>query len=304
MTGPPRKVRAPDLTPMKARGERIVMCTAYDATMARLLDRAGIDVLLVGDSLGQVILGLDTTIPVTLEAVIHHTRAVARGTSRALVVADMPFLTYQVSAEEALRNAARLIQEGGAAAVKVEGGRPVADTVRKLAAAGLPVMGHIGLTPQHVHRLGGMRQQGRQEGAAIGLVQDALALEDAGAFAVVVEAVPDAVAEAVTSRLKIPTIGIGAGPNCDGQVLVSYDVLGLFDAFVPSFVRQYARLGDSILSAAKDFASDVRQGAYPPAAAARHDHIAAQGLAEPSPVSAGTRREEGTSREQVRMPGR
>src|SRR5256714_1747862 len=271
MTRQSKKVRVPDLALMKERGERIVMLTAYDATMARLLDRAGIDLLLVGDSLGQVILGLDTTIPVTLEAVIHHTRAVARGTSRALVVADMPFLTYQVSAEEALRNAARLIQEGGAAAVKVEGGRPVADTVRKLAAAGLPVMGHIGLTPQHVHRLGGMRQQGRQEGAAIGLVQDALALEDAGAFAVVVEAIPDAVAEAVTSRLKIPTIGIGAGPNCDGQVLVSYDVLGLFDTFVPKFVRQYAHLGELIFDAARNYANDVREGVYPQSAAARRN---------------------------------
>src|SRR5437868_9923452 len=219
MTGPPRKVRAPDLTPMKARGERIVMLTAYDATMARLLDRAGIDILLVGDSLGQVILGLDTTIPVTLDAVIHHTRAVARGASRALIVADMPFLSYQVSAEEALRNAARLFQEGGAAAVKLEGGRSVAAAVRRLTESGLPVMGHVGLTPQHVHRLGGMRQQAREEEAAQELIRDALALEDAGAFAVVVEAVPDAVAEAVTSRLKIPTIGIGAGPHCDGQVL-------------------------------------------------------------------------------------
>jgi 3-methyl-2-oxobutanoate hydroxymethyltransferase len=287
MTGTSRKVRAPDLMLMKARGERIVMLTAYDATMAGLLDRAGIDVLLVGDSLGQVILGLDSTIPVTLDAVIHHTRAVARGASRALVVADMPFLTYQVSAEEALRNAARLFQEGGAAAVKLEGGRHVAEVVRRLTAAGLPVMGHVGLTPQHVHRLGGMRQQAREEGARQELIRDALALEEAGAFAVVVEAVPDAVAEAVTSRLKIPTIGIGAGPHCDGQVLVSYDVLGLFDAFVPSFVRQYARLRDLILSAAKDFASDVRQGAYPPAAAARHNRIATQGSAEPIPVSTG-----------------
>src|SRR5882724_2198117 len=271
MTGLCRKVRAPDLTLMKARGERIVMLTAYDATMARLLDRAGIDILLVGDSLGQVILGLDTTIPVTLDAVIHHTRAMARGARRALVVADMPFLTYQVSAEEALRNAARLFQEGGAAAVKLEGGRPVADAVRRLTAAGLPVMGHVGLTPQHVHRLGGMRQQAREEEAAQELIRDALALEDAGAFAVVVEAVPDAMADAVTSRLKIPTIGIGAGPHCDGQVLVSYDMLGLFDAFVPSFVKQYANLGDLILSAAKGFASDVRQGAYPQFAATRRN---------------------------------
>src|ERR1700719_2935289 len=263
MNGSPRKVRAPDLTLMKARGERIVMLTAYDATIARLLDRAGIDVLLVGDSLGQVILGLDTTIPVTLDAVIHHTRAVARGTSRALVVADMPFLTYQVSAEEALRNGARLFQEGGAAAVKLEGGRSVADAVRRLTAAGLPVMGHVGLTPQHVHRLGGMRQQAREEEAAQELIRDALALEEAGAFAVVVEAVPDAVAEAVTSRLKIPTIGIGAGPHCDGQVLVSYDILGLFDTFVPPFATQYARLGDTILHAAKNYADDVRNGAYP-----------------------------------------
>src|SRR5947208_10313655 len=253
MSGPPRKVRAPDFTLMKARGERIVMLTAYDATMARLLDRAGIDVLLVGDSLGQVILGLDTTIPVTLDAVIHHTRAVARGACRALVVADVPFLTYQVSAEEALRNAARLFQEGGAAAVKLEGGRSVADAVRRLTAAGLPVMGHVGLTLQHVHRLGGMRQQAREQEAAQELIRDAVALEDAGAFAVVVEVVPDDVAYAVTSRLKIPTIGIGAGPHCDGQVLVSYDLLGLFDAFVPSFVRRYARLGDLIIRAAKEY---------------------------------------------------
>jgi 3-methyl-2-oxobutanoate hydroxymethyltransferase len=243
------------------------MLTAYDATMARLLDRAGSDVLLVCDSLGQVILGLDTTIPVTLDAVIHHTRAVTRVAGRALVVADMPFLTYQVSAEEALRNAARLFQEGGAAAVKLEGGRPVADAVRRLTAAGLPVMGHVGLTPQHVHRLGGMRQQACEEEAAQDLIRDALALEDAGAFAVVLEAIPDAVAEAVTARLRIPTIGIGAGPHCDGQVLVSYDMLGLFEAFLPSFVKQYAQLGESILSAAENYANDVRQGVFPKLAA-------------------------------------
>jgi len=256
---------------MKARGERIVMLTAYDATMARLLDRAGIDVLLVGDSLGQVILGLDTTIPVTLDAVIHHTRAVTRGASRALVVADMPFLTYQVSAEEALRNAARLFQEGGAAAVKLEGGRSVVEAVRRLTAAGLPVMGHVGLTPQHVHRLGGMRQQAREEEAAQELIRDALALEDAGAFAVVLEAIPDAVAEAVTSRLKIPTIGIGAGPHCNGQVLVSYDALGLFDSFVPPFVKQYAELGQMVLNAAQNYANDVREGVFPKGAVAGRD---------------------------------
>src|SRR5580700_9885349 len=240
-----KKIHVPDLAPMKQKGERIVMLTAYDSTMARLFDRAGIDMLLVGDSLGHVILGLDTTIPVTLDAVINHTLAVTRGANRALVVADMPFLTYQVTAKQAMRNASRLFQEGGAAAVKLEGGRAIADTVRRLTTAGLPVMGHVGLTPQHVHRLGGMRQQARTDEAAQELILDALALEDAGAFAVVLEAIPDTVAEAVTSRLKIPTIGIGAGPHCDGQVLVSYDILGLFDRFVPPFVKQYAQLGDA-----------------------------------------------------------
>jgi 3-methyl-2-oxobutanoate hydroxymethyltransferase len=266
-----KKVRVPDLALMKGRGERIVMLTAYDATMARLFERAGIDVLLVGDSLGNVILGLDTTIPVTLEAIIHHTQAVTRGAKRALVVADMPFLTYQVTPEQAMRNAARLFQEGGAAAIKLEGGRAVADTVQRLTAAGLPVMGHVGLTPQHVHRLGGMLQQARDDEAAQALILDALALEDAGAFAIVLEAIPDAVAEAVTSQLKIPTIGIGAGPHCDGQVLVSYDVLGLFDTFVPPFAKQYAHLGDVIVTVAENFADDVRQGIYPQCAAARRD---------------------------------
>ena len=266
-------VRVPDLAQMKERGERIVMLTAYDATMTRLFDRAGIDLLLVGDSLGNVILGLDTTIPVTLDEIIHHTRAVTRAASRALVVADMPFLTYQISAEQAMRNAARLFQEGGAAAVKLEGGRAVADTVRRLTAAGLPVMGHVGLTPQHVHRLGGMRQQARDDDAAEELISDALALEDAGAFAVVLEAIPDPVAKEVTSRLKIPTIGIGAGPHCDGQVLVSYDVLGLFDGFVPPFVKQYAQLGELILNAVKNYADDVRQGAFPQPAGTRLDRV-------------------------------
>ncbi len=266
-------VRVPDLAQMKARGERIVMLTAYDATMTRLFDRAGIDLLLVGDSLGNVILGLDTTIPVTLDEIIHHTRAVTRAASRALVVADMPFLTYQISAEQAMRNAARLFQEGGAAAVKLEGGRAVADTVGRITSAGLPVMGHVGLTPQHVHRLGGMRRQARNEQAAQELILDALALEDAGAFAVVLEAIPDTVAEAVTSRLKIPTIGIGAGPHCDGQVLVSYDVLGLFDGFVPPFVKQYAQLGQLILNAVKNYADDVREGAFPQPAVTRRDRV-------------------------------
>jgi len=272
MTGIPKKVRVPDLALMKARGQRIVMLTAYDATMARLFDRAGVDILLVGDSLGHVILGLDTTIPVTLDAVIHHTFAVTRGANRALVVADMPFLTYQVTIEQAMRNAMRIFQEGRAAAVKLEGGRAITDTVRRLTAAGLPVMGHLGLTPQHVHRLGGMRQQARDDKAAQELLLEALALEDAGAFAVVLEAIPDVVAEAVTSRLAIPTIGIGAGPHCNGQVLVSYDALGLFDTFVPPFVKQYAQLGTAILSAARDYADEVRHGIYPQCAAAQPEN--------------------------------
>src|SRR5882724_2737126 len=202
VNGISRTVRVPDLIGMKERGERIVMLTAYDATMTRLFDRAGIDLLLVGDSLGNVILGLDTTIPVTLDEIIHHTRAVTRAASRALVVADMPFLTYQISTEQAMRNAARLFQEGGAAAVKLEGGRAVADTVGRITMAGLPVMGHLGLTPQYVHQLGGMQQQARNDEAAQELILDARALEDAGAFAVVLEAIPDAVAEAVTSKLR------------------------------------------------------------------------------------------------------
>ena len=258
-----KKVRAPDLALMKKRGERIVMLTAYDATMARLFDQAEVDILLVGDSLGNVILGLDTTIEVTLDAMIHHTRAVARGAARALVVADLPFLTYQVSTEDAMRNAGRLFQQGGAAAVKLEGGREVADIVQRLTGAGLPVMGHLGLTPQHVHRLGGMRRQATSESAAEDLVHNALALEAAGAFAVVLEAIPDSVAETVTSELRIPTIGIGAGPHCDGQVLVSYDILGLYDGLVPPFVKRYAHLAGEILQAAKAYAEEVRMGAYP-----------------------------------------
>jgi 3-methyl-2-oxobutanoate hydroxymethyltransferase len=248
---------------MKERHERIVMLTAYDATMARLFDLAGVDLLLVGDSLGQVMLGLDTTIPVTLDAMVHHSAAVARGAQRALVVADMPFLTYQVTPELAMQNAGRLFQEGRAAAVKVEGGRAIANTVRRLTEAGLPVMGHVGLTPQHVHRLGGMRQQARTDSAAHDLILDALALQDAGAFAIVLESIPEDVAKAATAALRIPSIGIGAGPWCDGQVLVGHDVLGLSDGSAPRFAKQYAHLGDEILRAAKSYAQEVREGVYP-----------------------------------------
>ncbi len=258
-----KKVRAPDLKKMKRHGTKIVMLTAYDATMARLLDRAGVDVLLVGDTVGMVVLGYDTTVPVTLDDILHHTKAVTRGTSRPLVVADMPFMTFQVSVEDAVRNAGRLIQEGGASAVKMEGGRAVAEVVRRLVDVGIPVMGHLGLLPQSIHQLGGFRKQARSEEAAETLMEDAHALEKAGAFALVLESIPKEVAREVTGRLRIPTIGIGAGPYCNGQVLVSYDALGLYDEFVPPFVKQYAQLGREITAAAAEYAEDVREGRFP-----------------------------------------
>ena len=270
-----KRVRLPDLEAKKRRGEKIAMLTAYDYSMARLLDRAGIDLLLVGDSLGMVILGYETTLPVTLDAMVHHTRAVTRGVARALVVADLPFLTYQVSVEEALRNAGRLIQEGGAAAVKIEGGGASVEAAARLVEAGIPVMGHLGLLPQSVHQLGGYRQQARLEENADQLVADAQALEAAGAFAVVLECIPSSVAEAVTADLRIPTIGIGAGPHCDGQVLVSYDMLGLSQDGVPSFVRRYADLGEQTVAAAMAFADDVRTGRYPAASARAAADLAA-----------------------------
>jgi len=258
-----RPVRVRDLLEKKRRGERIVMLTVYDATMARLLDRAGIDVFLVGDSLGMVIQGHSTTLPVTLDAVLHHTKAVTRGTKRAFVVADMPFLTYQVSVPEAVHNAGRLIQEGGAAAVKLEGGRAVLEVVERLVEAGIPVMGHLGLMPQHVHELSGFRMQAKDQRDANRLLEEARMLEHAGAFAVVLESIPDEVAERVTAELSIPTIGIGAGPHCDGQVLVSYDAFGLNDESVPPFVKQYAQLGEQMVEAAREYAADVREGRFP-----------------------------------------
>jgi len=258
-----KRMRLPDFAARKRQGEKIVMLTAYDATMARLLDRAGVDALLVGDSLGTVILGLETTLPVTLDAVVHHTRAVSRGAERAFVIADMPFLTFQVSVAESVRNAGRLLQEGGAAAVKLEGGRPVLDVVKRLVDVGIPVMGHLGLQPQSVHQAGGYVKQATQPAQVEALMIDALALQDAGAFSLVLESIPADVAADVTRALSIPTIGIGAGPECDGQILVSYDMLGLFDGFVPSFVHQYAKLGDAVVAATQDYAADVRAGRYP-----------------------------------------
>ena len=268
------RVRTTDLRDRKRRGERIAMLTAYDATMARLMDRAGIDALLVGDSLGTVIMGRDE-LSVTLDVMIHHTRAVARGAERALIVADMPFLTYQVTVPEAVRNAGRLLQEGGAAAVKIEGGRPVLDVVSRLTDVGIPVMGHLGLLPQSVNQAGGYVRQATDPRSAAVLVDDAIALEAAGAFAVVLEAIPSDVAREVTRRVGIPTIGIGAGPDCDGQILVSYDMLGLFDRFVPSFVTQYAQLAETVSAATASYVGDVR--------AARHPHV-------PSPAAGASTR--------------
>jgi 3-methyl-2-oxobutanoate hydroxymethyltransferase len=261
-------IRIPDLKNRKSGGPKIAMMTAYDATMARLLDRAGIDVILVGDSLGMVVMGHDTTLPVTMDVMTHHARAVVHGARRALVVADMPFLSYQTGVDEAVRNAGRLLQEGGAAAVKVEGaGRSVLDVVARLVDVGIPVMGHVGLTPQAVHQLGGYRRVGRSDVEQQKVADEANALAEAGAFAVVVECIPPALAESITAELSVPTIGIGSGPHCDGQVLVSYDAFGMFDEFVPPFVKQYADLGSAIVKATTEYIEDVREGRFPAPAA-------------------------------------
>ncbi|HBT46479.1 MAG TPA: 3-methyl-2-oxobutanoate hydroxymethyltransferase [Peptococcaceae bacterium] len=258
-----KKVTVLKLKEMKERGEKITMLTAYDYPSALTADRAGIDVILVGDSLGMVVLGFESTLPVTMEDMLHHTKAVMRARPSALVVADMPFLSYQVSVAEAVRNAGRLVQEGGAEAVKLEGGRPVADRVKAIVEAGIPVMGHLGLTPQAANQLGGFRVQGRDEETAARLVEEAELLQEAGAFSIVLECVPVDLARTITRRLRIPTIGIGAGPHCDGQVLVYHDVLGLFDRFQPKFVKRYARLGEEIVAALQQYCREVRQGIFP-----------------------------------------
>ena len=256
------RVTAPSLSRRKRRGEPIAMLTAYDFAFARIFDSAGIDVLLVGDSLGNVVQGRDTTLPVTLDEVIYHTRLVSRAAEKALVVADMPFGSFQVSEEEAVRNAIRCIKEGGAHAVKLEGGRKIASTLARIVCAEIPVMGHVGLTPQAVHRMGGHRVQGRTEEGARRVVEDALAVQEAGAFAVVLEGVPEELAQAVTAELEIPTIGIGAGVHCDGQVLVMHDMLGL-SAWTPSFVTAYGNLGAQAAQAARRFADEVTNRKFP-----------------------------------------
>ncbi|MCC2668143.1 MAG: ketopantoate hydroxymethyltransferase [Armatimonadetes bacterium] len=265
-----KPVTALDLPAKKARGERIVVVTAYDYPTAHYADAAGVDALLVGDSLGMVVLGHETTLPVTLEAIIYHTQAVCRARPKALVIADLPFLTYQVNPDEAMRNAGRLLQEGGAAAVKLEGGAAVAATVARLTAAGIPVMGHLGLTPQSTHAVG-RRIQARRPEQARQLLEDARALEQAGAFGIVLETIPSEVAREVSSELRIPTIGIGAGPHCDGEVQVLHDLLGLYDRFSPKHSKQYAELGRAMTEAITAYAADVRSGAFPAEANTFHE---------------------------------
>jgi 3-methyl-2-oxobutanoate hydroxymethyltransferase len=264
-----RALRIPDLPRMKERGQRITMLTCYDALFARLLDASGVDMILVGDSVNEVLAGAETTLSATLEQMIYHTRMVCRGTHRAIVVCDLPFLSYQVSTEDALRNAGRVLKETGCQAVKLEGGAPMADTVRALVAAGIPVMGHLGFTPQSTHVMGGHRIQGRDAAGAQQLEEAAVALEHAGAFGIVLELVPAPLAESITKRLGVPTIGIGAGPGCDGQVLVLHDMLGLNETFSPRFLKRYAELAGAVRAAVAHYCEEVREGRFPDRA---HSH--------------------------------
>jgi len=258
-----KRVSINDVREMKNRGEKIAMLTAYDYSTARIVDSAGIPLILVGDSLGMVLLGYENTLPVTMDIMIHHAKAVVRGTEQALVIGDLPFMSYHISVEDALRNAARFVQEAGTQAVKLEGGVTVAEKVRRIVECGIPVMGHIGLTPQSVNQLGGHRVQGKSLETARRLIEDAVALEQAGAFAVVLETVPALLAELITAKIKIPTIGIGAGPGCDGQVQVIHDMLGLFTDFVPKHARQYARLAEVMVSSISEYSLDVKNGRFP-----------------------------------------
>jgi len=257
------KVTTVKLKEMKEKGEKITVLTCYDYSTAKVLDQSGIDVLLVGDSLGMVLLGYESTIPVTMDDILIHTRAVSRGTRSALVIADMPFMSYQISVSESVRNAGRFLQEAGANAVKLEGGREISKTVEAINAAGIPVMGHLGLTPQSINKLGGFRVQGKDEAAARIILNNALALQDAGAFAIVLECVPAPLAKMVTERLDIPTIGIGAGVDCDGQVLVLHDLLGLYSDITPKFAKQYAALHLTINEAVTKYKAEVKEGQFP-----------------------------------------
>jgi len=272
------KITVPDIQSRKSnsssdspeRNKKITCLTAYDYPTARLLDEAGVEILLVGDSLGMVVLGYDSTLPVTLEEMLHHTRAVRRGTKRALLVADMPYGSFHVSIDESIRNAMRLVKEGGAEAVKIEGGERRIELIARLVEAEIPVMGHVGLTPQSVNALGGFRVQGKSADAARQLERDARAVESAGAFSVVLESVPRELAARITEKLRIPTIGIGAGPDCDGQVLVFHDLVGLTMGHKPKFARQYVNLGAEISRAAEAFCRDVRASSFPSDAESFH----------------------------------
>lgn len=257
------KLSIPELVDRKKRGPKITVLTAYDYPTARIVDQAGIDVVLVGDSLGMVCLGYPDTVPVTMEEMLHHTAAVARGTERAVVVADLPFLSYQVSVEEAVRNAGRLVQKARADCVKLEGGVTQADKIEAIVRAGIPVMGHVGLTPQTATQLGGFKVQGRDPRAAKQLLDDARAVQEAGAFSVVLECVPSNLAAQITQALAIPTIGIGAGPQCDGQVLVFHDLVGLYERFTPKFVKRYANAAEGLRAAVEAYRDEVVSGAFP-----------------------------------------
>ncbi len=252
-----------EIAAMKRRGKRIAMITAYDYTSARIVEEAGVDIILVGDSLGQVVLGYDSTVPVTMEDMLHHIKAVARGSQKTHIVGDLPFMSYQASRSEAIRNAGRLLKEGGAQSVKLEGGSRIAKSMRRIVRAGIPVMGHVGLTPQSVNQLGGYRIQGRTTKAAVDLIEDAKAVEDAGAYAIVLEGVPSQLAQIVTQRLTIPTIGIGAGVHCDGQVQVFHDMMGLYSDFTPKHARKYANLAADMSGAVADYIRDVRSQSFP-----------------------------------------
>ena len=257
------RVTTRDVQEFKKKGQKFAVLTAYDYPTAKLVEEAGVPVILVGDSLGQVVLGYDSTVKVTMEEMLHHTKAVVRGTKRAMVIGDMPFLSYNLDDAQALQNAGRFLQEAGAQAIKLEGGVHVADTVKRITEAGIPVMGHIGLTPQSVHQLGGYRVQGKTSAEAHNLVEDALALEEAGAFAVVLELIPARVAETISQRLTIPTIGIGAGLGCDAQVQVINDMLGLTTDFIPKHAKRYATLGDQLRDAVATYAAEVQSGTFP-----------------------------------------
>jgi 3-methyl-2-oxobutanoate hydroxymethyltransferase len=260
-----KKVTISDLQNKKREGKKITMLTAYDYPMARIIDGAGIDTILVGDSLGMVVLGYDSTVPVTMDEMIHHCKAVRRGTKNAFLIGDMPFMSYQVSKEEAVRNAGRFFKEAGCDAIKLEGGDEVLDVTIAIVNAGIPVLGHLGLTPQTISKLGGFKVQGKDADAAEKILGQALKLEKAGCFGVVLECIPDQVAKLITEKLSIPTIGIGAGPYCDGQVLVSNDMVGLFDRFVPKFVKQYVKLSGLISDGVKKYKDEVEKGEFPDA---------------------------------------